>query len=49
MLRSVEIENFRCFDQLKVSGFERLSLIISGKNNIAKTALLEAIQRFRVD
>ncbi len=42
MLSSIEIKNFRCFDSLKASGFERLNLI-SGKNNIGKTALLEAI------
>ncbi|WP_448573154.1 AAA family ATPase [Trichothermofontia sp.] len=42
VLRSIEIQNFRCFDSLKASGFERLNLI-SGKNNIGKTALLEAI------
>ncbi|WP_390903751.1 AAA family ATPase [Trichothermofontia sichuanensis] len=42
MLRNIEVRNFRCFDYLKVSGLEKLNLI-SGKNNIGKTALLEAI------
>ncbi|MDX2255673.1 MAG: ATP-binding protein [Pseudanabaenaceae cyanobacterium bins.39] len=42
MMKKITIENFRCFDRLKVSGFERVNLI-SGKNNIGKTALLEAI------
>jgi AAA domain, putative AbiEii toxin, Type IV TA system len=42
MIKDIEINNFRCFDQLKVSGFKRVNLI-SGNNNVGKTALLEAI------
>ena len=42
MIEDIEITNFRCFDRLKVSGFKRVNLI-SGKNNVGKTALLEAI------
>ena len=42
MIKNIEIKNFRCFDKLKVLGFERVNLI-SGKNNAGKTALLEAI------
>ncbi len=42
MIKSVEIKNFRCFKELKVSDFERINLI-SGRNNIGKTALLEAL------
>jgi AAA15 family ATPase/GTPase len=42
MIEDIEIINFRCFDRLKVSGCKRLNLI-SGKNNVGKTALLEAI------
>ncbi len=42
MIENIEINNFRCFDRLKVSGCKRINLI-SGKNNIGKTALLEAI------
>ena len=42
MIKNIEIKNFRCFDNLKVFGFERVNLI-SGKNNAGKTALLEAI------
>jgi len=42
MIKKITIENFRCFDKLKVLGFERVNLI-SGKNNAGKTALLEAI------
>lgn len=42
MLTSIQIENFRCFDQLKVDGLSRVNLI-AGKNNVGKTAFLEAI------
>lgn len=42
MIKNIEIKNFRCFDELKVSEFEQINLI-SGKNNVGKTALLEAI------
>lgn len=42
MLKSIKIKNFRCFDDLRVSDFGRVNLI-SGKNNVGKTALLEAI------
>ncbi|MEP6518930.1 AAA family ATPase [Microcoleus vaginatus] len=42
MLKEIEIQNFRCFEQVKISGFERVNLI-GGKNNAGKTGLLEAI------
>ena len=42
MLKKIEIQNFRCFEQIKISGFERVNLI-GGKNNAGKTALLEAL------
>jgi AAA15 family ATPase/GTPase len=42
MIEDIEITNFRCFDRLKVSGCKRINLI-SGKNNVGKTALLEPI------
>ena len=42
MLKEIEIQNFRCFEQIKISGFERVNLI-GGKNNAGKTALLEAL------
>ncbi|MHC5726831.1 MAG: AAA family ATPase, partial [Nostoc sp.] len=42
MIKNIEIKNFRCFDELKVSGFEKINLI-SGKNNVGKTGLLEAL------
>jgi AAA15 family ATPase/GTPase len=42
MLETLEIENFRCFEKLKVEGLKRINLI-GGMNNAGKTALLEAI------
>ncbi len=42
MLTSIQIENFRCFDRLKVDGLSRVNLI-AGQNNVGKTAFLEAI------
>ncbi|MBD2136431.1 AAA family ATPase [Anabaena sp. FACHB-1237] len=42
MIKNIKIQNFRCFEELKISGFEKINLI-SGKNNIGKTALLEAL------
>ena len=44
MLKEIEIQNFRCFEHIKISGFERVNLI-GGKNNAGKTALLEALLR----
>ena len=42
MLKEIEIQNFRCFEHIKISGLERVNLI-GGKNNAGKTALLEAV------
>ena len=42
MLKSIKIENFKCFDSIEVDGFSRFTLV-GGKNNIGKSALLEAI------
>ena len=42
MYHSFSIKNFRCFDDLTVNGLGRINLI-GGKNNIGKTALLEAL------
>jgi AAA15 family ATPase/GTPase len=42
VIKNIEIKNFRCFEDLKVAGFEKINLI-SGKNNVGKTALLEAL------
>ena len=40
-LTDIEIEEFKCFKGFKTSGFKRVNLI-GGKNNIGKTALMEA-------
>lgn len=42
MYRSFTIRNFRCFDELTLSDLARVNLI-AGKNNVGKTALLEAL------
>jgi len=42
-LTSVEIENFRCFQKLRVDGLAQVNLIV-GANNAGKTVLLEAIE-----
>lgn len=42
MFTSISINNFRGFKALNIEGFERVNLI-AGKNNVGKTALLEAL------
>lgn len=42
MLENIHIQNFRCFEDFKAEGFERINLI-GGKNNSGKTCLLEGI------
>ncbi|AFY90100.1 MAG: DNA replication and repair protein RecF [Chroococcidiopsis cubana SAG 39.79] len=42
MLRSLTLKNFRCFQSFTIEPLERINLI-SGKNNVGKTSLLEAI------
>ena len=42
MIRTFGLRNFRCFKQLTIKRWERLNLI-AGRNNVGKTALLEAI------
>lgn len=42
MIRIFSIENFKCFDSLKLKSLERVNLI-AGANNTGKTALLEAV------
>ena len=42
MYRTFSIKNFRCFDKLTLEGLGRVNLI-AGKNNVGKTALLEAL------
>ena len=41
-IREIEIKNFKCFEDFKAEGFGRVNLI-GGKNNVGKTALMEAI------
>jgi predicted ATPase len=42
-ITSLQIENFRCFEKLRVDGLTQASLIVGG-NNSGKTALLEALE-----
>jgi len=42
MYQSFQAKNFRCFRDLVISTLERVNLIV-GKNNVGKTALLEAL------
>ena len=39
----IKIENFKCFENLEITGFKRVNLF-GGKNNVGKTALLESLQ-----
>jgi AAA15 family ATPase/GTPase len=43
MLRSLRIENFRCFQTFELQQLGRLNLLV-GTNNSGKTSILEAIQ-----
>jgi AAA15 family ATPase/GTPase len=40
-LTDIEIKEFKCFTNFKASGFKRVNLI-GGKNNVGKTAFMEA-------
>lgn len=40
-LKQIEIEKFKCFSNFKAEGFKRVNLI-GGKNNVGKTAFMEA-------
>lgn len=42
MFESFHVRHFRCFEDLSLDGLKRVNLI-AGKNNVGKTALLEAI------
>ena len=42
MFKKIYIENFRCFEKLVVDGLKNFNVVI-GKNNVGKTAFLEAI------
>ena len=41
MLRKIEIRNFKCFDDFGIDKLKRVNLI-GGKNNVGKTAFMEA-------
>jgi len=41
-IRDIEIKNFKCFKDFKAEGFGRVNLI-GGKNNVGKTAFMEAL------
>jgi len=42
-IENITIENFKCFEHLEIEGIERVNLI-GGKNNVGKTAFLEAVE-----
>lgn len=42
MYTTFSVKNFRCFDDLNLTDLKRVNLI-AGKNNVGKTALLEAL------
>ena len=42
-IRDIEIKNFKCFEDFKAKGFGRVNLI-GGKNNVGKTAFMEALE-----
>ena len=42
MIEWIKIKNFKCFDEFETKGFNRINLI-GGKNNVGKTALMEAL------
>ena len=41
-IKNIEIRNFKCFEDFKAEGFGRVNLI-GGKNNVGKTAFMEAL------
>ena len=41
-IKDIEIKNFKCFKDFKAEGFGRVNLI-GGKNNVGKTAFMEAL------
>ena len=45
MIESFEIQNYRLFKHLKIEKLARVNLI-TGKNNVGKTALLEALNLY---
>lgn len=45
LIENLQITNFKCFKQLDVQGLGQVNLI-GGKNNVGKTAFLEAVELF---
>jgi energy-coupling factor transporter ATP-binding protein EcfA2 len=43
MIKSLHVENFRCFKEIDISDLQRVNVVV-GKNATGKTALLEAIR-----
>ncbi|MDQ7086178.1 MAG: AAA family ATPase [Sulfurovum sp.] len=41
-IKNIEIKNFKCFEDFKAEGFGHVNLI-GGKNNVGKTAFMEAL------
>jgi len=41
-IKNIEIKNFKCFEDFTAEGFGRVNLI-GGKNNVGKTAFMEAV------
>lgn len=41
LIKNIEIRDFKCFDAFNAEGFTRINLI-GGKNNVGKTAFMEA-------
>ncbi len=44
-IKELHVENFKCFQNLRIDGLKQVNLI-GGKNNVGKTALLESIELF---
>ena len=44
-IENLEIRNFKCFKELSIAKFGQVNLI-GGKNNVGKTAFLEAVELF---
>ena len=42
-IKNIKIKKYKCFENFEVDGFKRINLI-GGKNNIGKTAFLEALE-----
>jgi AAA15 family ATPase/GTPase len=42
-IKSLAIVNFKCFKHLSIAGIGKVNLI-GGKNNVGKTAFLEAVE-----